>query len=74
MRLANKTPPLLSFVKADTPERQRVIGRRPVGHIFLVVETANINRDCKRMKKAGVEFDGYPAQQPYGIEVTFKDL
>lgn len=62
------------FVKADTEKKRQAIGKQAIDHVFLVVETDNIEEAYLSMKAKGVEFLGAPQEVPWGKEVMFKDL
>lgn len=62
------------FVKADTPEKQELVGKQASDHVLLTIETDDCWRDFKEMKEKGVHFFGEPVEQFYGTEVVFKDL
>lgn len=62
------------FVKADTAEKQAIVGKQASDHVFLTLQTDNCQRDFKHMKEKGVRFLGEPTEQIYGTEVVFEDL
>lgn len=62
------------FVKANTPEKQKLVGNQASDHVFLTLQTDDCWRDFKEMKEKGVYFFGEPTEQFYGIEVVFRDL
>jgi catechol 2,3-dioxygenase-like lactoylglutathione lyase family enzyme len=64
----------LTFVKADSEDKLKAVGKQAGDHVFLTLETDNCRRDYKEMKAKGVKFYGEPAEQPYGVEVVFEDL
>jgi catechol 2,3-dioxygenase-like lactoylglutathione lyase family enzyme len=64
----------LTFVKADTEDKLKALGKQAGDHVFLTLETDNFKRDYLKMKKKGVKFFGDPEEQPYGVEVVFEDL
>jgi catechol 2,3-dioxygenase-like lactoylglutathione lyase family enzyme len=74
--VALKTQPDLeiTFVKADSTEKLKSLGKQAGDHVFLTLETNNCNRDYEAMKAKGVKFMGKPAKQPYGTEVVLEDL
>src|SRR5690554_4272484 len=62
------------FVKADTTEKQAVVGKQAANHVFLTLQTDDCWRDFKIMQEMGVHFLGKPTEQFYGTEVVFEDL
>jgi catechol 2,3-dioxygenase-like lactoylglutathione lyase family enzyme len=64
----------LTFLKADTEDKLKALGKQAGDHVFLTLETDNFKRDYLKMKKKGVKFFGDPEEQPYGVEVVFEDL
>jgi catechol 2,3-dioxygenase-like lactoylglutathione lyase family enzyme len=64
----------ITFVKADTEEKQKALGKQAGDHVFLTVETENCQEDYEKMRARGVKFLGKPNKQPYGTEVVFQDL
>ena len=64
----------LTFVKADSEDKLKAVGKQAGDHVFLTLETDNCQRDYNAMKAKGVKFYGEPTEQPYGVEVVFEDL
>ena len=64
----------LTFVKADSKDKLKALGKQAGYHVFLTLETDDCRRDYNAMKTKGVKFYGEPTEQPYGIEVVFEDL
>ena len=64
----------ITFVKADSREKLKSLGKQAGDHVFLTLETDNCRRDYESMKAKGVKFMGKPQRQPYGTEVVFEDL
>ena len=64
----------LTFVKADSKDKLKALGKQAGDHVFLTLETDNCQRDYTAMKAKGVKFYGEPTEQPYGVEVVFEDL
>jgi predicted enzyme related to lactoylglutathione lyase len=64
----------ITFVKADSKEKLKSLGKQAGDHVFLTLETDNCRRDYEAMKSRGVKFMGEPSKQPYGTEVVFEDL
>jgi catechol 2,3-dioxygenase-like lactoylglutathione lyase family enzyme len=64
----------LTFVKADTEDKLKALGKQAGDHVFLTLETDDCRRDYNAMKAKGVKFYGEPTEQAWGIEVVFEDL
>ena len=64
----------ITFVKADSREKLKSLGKQAGDHVFLTLETDNCRRDYEAMKARGVKFIGEPANQSYRTEVVFEDL
>jgi catechol 2,3-dioxygenase-like lactoylglutathione lyase family enzyme len=64
----------LTFVLADTEDKQKALGEQAGDHVFLTLQTDDCRRDYQEMKAKGVKFYGEPKEQVWGIEVVFEDL
>ena len=64
----------LTFVLADTKEKQKVLGKQAGDHVLMTLETDVCHRDYQAMKAKGVKFYGEPTSQAWGVEVVFEDL
>jgi catechol 2,3-dioxygenase-like lactoylglutathione lyase family enzyme len=64
----------LTFVLADTDEKQKALGKQAGDHVFMTMQTDDCKRDYHAMKARGVKFYGEPTEQMWGIEVVFEDL
>ena len=64
----------LTFVLADTEEKQKALGKQAGDHVFMTLQTDDCKRDYEAMKAKGVKFYGEPTKQMYGTEVVFEDL
>lgn len=64
----------LTFVLADTEEKQKALGKQAGDHVFMTLQTDDCKRDYEAMKGKGVKFYGEPTKQMYGTEVVFEDL
>jgi catechol 2,3-dioxygenase-like lactoylglutathione lyase family enzyme len=64
----------LTFVLADTEEKKRAVGKQAADHIFLTLQTDDIQRDYQKFKAKGVNFLMKPETQVWGIEAVFEDL
>lgn len=64
----------LTFVKAETEDYLKTVGRQAAGHVLLTLETDNCKRDFEEMRLKGVKFHGEPTRQMYGVEVVLEDL
>ncbi|MGH3829116.1 MAG: VOC family protein [Pseudonocardiaceae bacterium] len=59
---------------ARTPEQQALVGRQAADQPLFSIETDDCMRDYLEMVPAGVEFDGEPVAQPWGVGVALRDL
>jgi catechol 2,3-dioxygenase-like lactoylglutathione lyase family enzyme len=64
----------LTFVLADTEEKQKALGKQAGDHVFMTLQTDDCKRDYEAMTANGVKFYGEPTEQMYGTEVVFEDL
>ena len=64
----------LTFVVADTEEKQRALGKQAGDHVLMTLETDDCKRDYQNMRTKGVKFHGEPTEQMWGTEVVFEDL
>jgi len=64
----------LTFVLADTEEKQKALGKQAGDHVFMTLQTDDCKRDFQIMKKRGVKFLDEPTEQAWGVEVVFEDL
>ncbi|MGD0644989.1 MAG: VOC family protein [Candidatus Bathyarchaeia archaeon] len=64
----------LTFVKADTEDKLKALGKQAGDHVFLTLETDDCRRDYKTMKAKRVKFYGKPTEKPYGVEAVFENL
>jgi catechol 2,3-dioxygenase-like lactoylglutathione lyase family enzyme len=64
----------LTFVLADTDEKQKALGKQAGDHVFMTLETDDCKRDYEAMKVRGVKFFDEPTEQAWGVEVVFADL
>jgi hypothetical protein len=64
----------LTFVLADTEDKERALGEQAGDHVFMTLQTDDCKRDYEEMKAKGVKFYGEPKKQTWGIEVVFEDL
>ena len=55
----------LTFVLADTQDKQKALGKQAGDHVFLTLETDDCKRDYKDMKAKGIKFYGKPTQQAW---------
>jgi catechol 2,3-dioxygenase-like lactoylglutathione lyase family enzyme len=69
-----KTDLEIVFVKANTDEKRKIVGKQAANHVFLTLQTDDCWRDFKIMQEKGVHFFGEPTEQFYGTEVVFEDL
>jgi len=64
----------LTFVKADTNEKEASVGNQTAGHVYLFLETDDLVRDYKEMSAKGVTFIKLPEDHPWGKTATILDL
>ncbi len=64
----------LTFVLADTEDKQKALGEQAGDHVFMTLETDDCQRDYEAMKAKGVKFYDEPTKQMWGTEVVFEDL
>ena len=64
----------LTFVLADTEEKQKALGKQAGDHVFMTLETDDCKRDYEDMKAKGVAFYGEPIEEAWGVEVVLEDL
>ncbi|REK75019.1 VOC family protein [Paenibacillus paeoniae] len=65
---------VLELVKADTPEREALIGRQAADQVHIMFASDDIDADYRRLKERGVNFHGQPQSVPGGRGVGFQDL
>lgn len=63
---------MLELVKADTPEKEALIGT--AGQVLVMFASDDIEKDYREMKARGVPFQGEPKTVPGGKGVRFQDL
>lgn len=71
---AKSSETAIVFVKADTPQKQRTVGKQAPEHVLITLLTNDIEKDFKTMRAKGVVFHGEPAAVAWGKEVMFEDL
>jgi uncharacterized glyoxalase superfamily protein PhnB len=64
----------ISLNLAKSPAEKALVGRQTGSTPLFAIDTDDCLRDYRRMKAAGVKFDGEPTVQPYGTGVTLQDL
>ncbi|GAA0372752.1 VOC family protein [Bacillus horti] len=65
---------VIELVKADTPEREALIGKQGADQVLIMFATDDIERDYEELKARGVVFHGEPKSVPGGRGVGFEDL
>ncbi len=63
----------LLLAKADSTNQSAAIGDQAGGRVFLILKTANFDRDYARFKQAGIDFLEEPRSEAYGKVVVFQD-
>jgi len=74
LRLPDDEVASISLNLAETDEDRRLVGKQGGSQPLFGIVTDNCLREYRRMKDAGVQFDGEPKVQPYGTGVTLEDL
>jgi predicted enzyme related to lactoylglutathione lyase len=69
----DKTPSI-SLNLAVTDADLKLVGKQAGSQIFLGLATKDCMADFRRMKAAGVNFQGEPEVKPYGTGVILEDL
>jgi catechol 2,3-dioxygenase-like lactoylglutathione lyase family enzyme len=59
---------------ARTPEQQALVGRQAADQPLYSIETDDCMREYLGLVPTGVEFEGEPVAQPWGIGVMMRDL
>ena len=62
----------LTFVKADSEEKLKALGKQAGDHVFLTLETDDCRRDYKTMKAEGVKFYGEPTNRLMALKWSLK--
>ena len=61
----------LTFVLADTEEKQKALGKQAGDHVFMTMQTDDCKRDYQAMKERGVKFYGEPTGADVGHRSGF---
>jgi catechol 2,3-dioxygenase-like lactoylglutathione lyase family enzyme len=64
----------LSFALADEDDKLLAVGKQTPNHIFMFLESDDLQRDYKDMKAKGVNFLTHPEEREWGIDAVFEDL
>src|SRR5215510_14053173 len=64
----------ISLALAKTDDDHALVGKQAGSQPLFGIVTDDCMREYRRMKEAGVKFDGEPVVQPYGTGVTLEDL
>jgi catechol 2,3-dioxygenase-like lactoylglutathione lyase family enzyme len=70
----NQPDVALTFVKADTAEKEAAVGNQTAGHVYLFLETDDLVHDYTEMNAKGVTFIKLPEDHPWGKTATLLDL
>ena len=68
----NQTDLELTFVKADTEEKLKALGKQAGDHVVFTLETDDCKRDYEAMKTKGIKFFGEPTKQMWGTKLFWK--
>lgn len=74
LRAPNDSTVSISVKLAGSPAERALVGRQVASQPLFGIETDDCLRDYRRMKAAGVRFEGEPKVQPYGTGVMLEDL
>src|SRR5262245_31149228 len=74
LRLPDDQVIAITLKLAQTDEQRALVGKQGGSQPFLGIVIDDCIAEYRRMKSAGVKFDGEPEGQPYGTGVTFSDL
>lgn len=56
------------------PADQDVVGRQGGSYPFIALLTTDCRETVKKLKALGIQFDGEPKEEDWGVGITFKDL
>ena len=62
------------LILAQSDEQKKLVGKQVGDHVFGCLGTFDCKKTYAELKDKGVEFLGEPTEQPWGVEVLFKDL
>jgi catechol 2,3-dioxygenase-like lactoylglutathione lyase family enzyme len=62
------------LAQADGDRQAAAVGDQFAGRVGFFLEVDDFDAEYKRMKAAGVEFDGAPRSEPYGQVAVFLDI
>jgi uncharacterized glyoxalase superfamily protein PhnB len=74
LRLPEDHGPSIVLNLAETDGDLALLGKQAGSQPLFGIETDDCLRDYRRMKEAGVKFQGEPQVQPYGTGVMLEDL
>jgi len=74
LRLPDDEVTSITLNLAETDQDRALIGKQGGSQPLFVIVTDDCMGEYRRMKQAGVRFDGEPVVQPYGTGVTLEDL
>ena len=74
LRAPGDEAPSVTLNLALTDADRALVGKQAGSQIFLGLRTEDCVADFRRMKGAGVKFDGEPQAKPYGTGVILEDL
>lgn len=64
----------LLLARAATPHQRTRVGDQTGGRVGMFLYTDDFDRDHRRMAAAGVVFEEFPRNEPYGRVAVFHDL
>src|SRR5262249_12924211 len=74
LRLPDDEVVSVSLTLAETQEELALVGKQGGSKPLFAIVTDDCMGEYRRMKDAGVRFEGEPEVQPYGTGVTLADL
>lgn len=74
LRLPDDEVVSVSLNMANTDEDRALVGKQGGSQPLFGIETDDCMSEYRRMKNAGVKFQGEPKVEPYGTGVTLEDL
>ncbi|WP_129841486.1 VOC family protein [Streptomyces sp. RFCAC02] len=63
----------LLLARADGERQTARVGDQTGGRVAFFLYTDTFDTDCRRLKEAGVSFEGEPRNEPYGRVVVIAD-
>jgi catechol 2,3-dioxygenase-like lactoylglutathione lyase family enzyme len=64
----------LLLAQADGDEQRATVGSQFAGRVGLFLRVDDFDQAVDRMRRHGVEFEGEPREEPFGLVVVFVDV